>query len=142
MLRVTDLKGIVLDSKNATLTGDWPPGSFSQGVDGDYVHDANTEKGNKSARFELKVPKEGTYEVRLAYVPHANRASNVPVTITHAQGSKTITVDQKKTPPIEGAFVSLGAYPFTPTKPALVTITNKDTDGHVILDAVQLLPAK
>ncbi len=135
-----DLKGVVVDAKQAKLTGDWPKGSLGAGVDGDYLHDGNERKGEKSARFEVKVPADGEYEVRLAYVPHSNRATKTPVTIEHAGGSKTVTVDQKATPPIEGLFVSLGRYRFTARDGAVVVVSNKGTEGHVIVDAVQLLP--
>jgi hypothetical protein len=38
-------------------------------------------------------------------------------------------VNQRKTPPIDKLFISLGA--FTADKPAVITISNKDTDGIV-----------
>jgi hypothetical protein len=137
-----DLKGIVVDAKQAKLTGEWPRGSLAAGVDGDYFHDGDQAKGEKSARFEVKVPADGEYEVRLAYVAHSNRASNTPVTINFAGGSKTVSVDQKATPAIEGLFVSLGKYRFTAGDGAVVTVSNKGTEGHVIVDSVQLLPSR
>ena len=88
------------------------------------------------------MPADGEYEVRLAYVPHANRATRTPVTIQYAGGSKTVTVDQKSTPPIDGLFVSLGRYRFTAGDGAVVTVSNQGTEGHVIVDAVQVLPSR
>ena len=72
-----------------------------------------------------------------ARAPNPNRATNVPVTVESAEGVKTVRVNQKVTPPIEKFFVSLGTYAFAADKPAVVTISNTGTDGHVIVDAVQ-----
>ena len=91
-LAASKLPGIVMDDTQAKLTGDWVTSSASAGggVDGSYKHDANADKGQKSARFELKVPIDGRYEVRFAYTPNPNRATNVPVTIESAEGSRTV----------------------------------------------------
>ena len=136
----TELAGIVVDDAQAKLTGEWIQSKSNGGVDHGYKHDANKDKGGKSARFELKVPKDGTYELRLAYVPNANRATNVPVTIESAEGSKTLTVNEREGPPIEGLFISLGKYSLTADKGATVIISNAGTDGFVVIDAVQALP--
>jgi hypothetical protein len=112
------------------------------GIDEGYLHDANDGKGEKSARFEATLPKAGRYEVRLAYTPNPNRATNVPVTVESAEGKREVRVNQRATPPIEKHFVSLGTYAFEADKPAAVTIRNAGTDGHVIIDAVQWVAVK
>jgi hypothetical protein len=133
--------GIVVDDAKAKLTGEWARGSMG-GIDEGYLHDQNDGKGEKSARFEAKLPKAGRYEVRLAYTPNPNRATNVPVTVESADGAKTVRVNQRATPAIDKFFVSLGTYAFTTERPAVVTISNAGTDGHVIVDAVQWVPAE
>jgi hypothetical protein len=40
-------------------------------------------------------------------------------------------VYQRKTPLIDKLFISLGTLAFTADKPAVITISNKDTDGIV-----------
>jgi hypothetical protein len=135
------LAGIVVDDKKAKLTGEWGKGS-GPGIDEGYLHDMNADKGKKSARFEIKAPREGQYEVRLAYSPNPNRATNVPVTVESAEGSKTVKVNQKVAPTLDKAFVSLGTYRFTIDKPAVVIVSNEGTNGYVIIDAVQLLAVK
>ena len=50
---------------------------------------------------------------------------------------KTVTVDQRKSPPGGGPFLSLGKYRFEAE--AVVVISNTGTNGHVIVDAVQFL---
>ena len=94
-----------------------------------------------TATFTTTLPKAGEYEVRIAYSALKNRATNVPVTIHHAGVSPTtVKVNQRQTPPIDGITQSLGTFSFTPDQPATVVITNQDTDGHVIIDAIQWLP--
>jgi hypothetical protein len=75
----------------------------------------------------------------MSYAAAPNRASNVPVTIQHADGTATKTVNQRKSPPIDGLFLSLGTFHFTADRPATITIRNDNTDGIVGADAVQLL---
>jgi len=135
------LPGIVIDDTQATRTGNWSSSASIGGFVGEsYLHDGNEGKGNKSIRFPIKVPKTGRYEVRIAYTPNPNRASNVPVTVTHAGGTETRHVNQKQKPGIDDTFFSLGTFEFASDQEGSVEIFNSDTNGHVIADAVQLIP--
>ncbi|HWB00285.1 MAG TPA: FAD-dependent oxidoreductase [Pirellulales bacterium] len=140
------LPGIVIDDTQAIFTGDWAEGrTVSPFVGAGYRHDGyeRDEKPTpKAARFEIMVPTDGMYEVRVAYSALTNRASNVPVTVTSADGEKTVLVDQRKAAPIDKLFYPVGTFRFAAARPAVITITNHDTDGFVIVDAVQLLPTK
>jgi hypothetical protein len=137
------LEGLVLDDKELERKGEWLPSRSIAGFIGEqYWHDNNDGKGDKVARFSGQVAKAGKYDVRLAYSPNPNRASNVPVTVEHAGGSTQVTVNQKQIPPIDKLFVSLGAYTLSPDEPLVVTISNAKTDGHVIVDAVWVVPTK
>jgi hypothetical protein len=107
-----------------------------------YRHDGGEKRGEQSARYTPDLPAAGKYEVRMSYAPNANRATNVPVAIVHAEGKTNMKVNQRKAPPIQGAFVSLGTFQFAKGTAGYVEITNKDVDGHVIIDAVQWLPVK
>jgi hypothetical protein len=141
-VRSKNLLGVAMDDTRAQRTGKWSPGGAAAGVDGHYQHDGNENKGKLSARFVLRVPEAGKYEVRFAYVANPNRATNVPVTVQSAEGKKTVTVDERKKPPIDKTFVSLGVYRFTPDRDAVVTVRNDGTDGYVVIDAVELLPVR
>jgi hypothetical protein len=137
------LPGVVVDDDQAKLTGNWTAAStVPPFVATGYRHDANTDKGQSTATFTATLPTPGRYEVRLSYSPNPNRATNVPVTIHHAGGDTTIKVNERQTAPIDGAWLSLGTFDFTPDHPATVTISNANTNGHVIIDAVQFLPTK
>ena len=56
---------------------------------------------------------------------------------TSADGEKVVKLDQKKE--TKEGFRSLGVFRFDPTQPAKVVISNAETDGYVIVDAVQLV---
>jgi hypothetical protein len=137
---VDKLVGVVVDDSDAKLTGLWQESSAAQTfIANGYRHEANAKDGNATARFEAKLPKAGRYEVRLAYTPNTNRASNVPVEIQHAGGVQKMKVDQKREPSIEKSFVSLGTYDFS-SDGAVVSVSNAGTDGYVVIDAVQWIP--
>ena len=137
------LPGIVIDAKDAEVTGTWALSDYTRPfiLDG-YHHDGNRDKGDKSIRFVPDVPEAGKYEVRLAYSAFGNRATNAPVTIRTSRGSRTLHVNQRKKPPIDGLFISLGTFDLDAGRSTSILITNAGTDGHVVVDAVQLLPAK
>lgn len=140
MPRSAKLPGIVMDDSQATQTGHWTGSTYGNPVDGASVHDANAEKGKLSITYTLQVPASGSYEVRVSYAAAPNRASNVPVSIQHADGTAAATVNQKRKPPQDDLFNSLGTFRFDKDKPAVITIRNDNTDGIAGADAVQLLP--
>jgi len=137
---MASLKGVVMDDYEAEFEGAWVTSSFGNSVEGSYHHDGNAGKGMKKAQFKLKVPASGKYEVRVSYATATNRATNVPVRIVHAGGEATVKVNQRVHPSLDQVFVSLGEYEFSADKPAVVEISNADTDGYVVADAVQLVP--
>ncbi|QIF01549.1 FAD-dependent oxidoreductase [Roseimicrobium sp. ORNL1] len=135
------LEGVVIDDQRAKVTGEWEEsGSAKVFVENGYQHDGNDKTKTVTATFEAIIPKPGKYEVRLAYPANNNRASSVPVEIEHAGGVEKVTVDQRKPPTIDGLFVSLGTFDFAAGKPSTVTISNKGTQGYVVIDAVQWVP--
>ncbi len=99
----------------------------------------NTSVGAASCAAPA-IPKAGRYEIRLAYTPNGNRATNAKVTIEVAGHATQVAVNQRRTPPIDKAFVSLGQFDLPAGKSCRVTISNAGADGHVIVDAIQLLP--
>jgi len=136
------LPGMVLDDAQAKTVGGWSTSSaVGPFVGSGYLHDAHEEIGQKSAKFTFRVPSAGLYQARMSYSPQPNRATNVPVKIGHAAGEATRTVNQRQAPGPDG-FVDLGTYTFAPDRDGTVEISNAGADGHVIVDAIQLLPAK
>ena len=137
---VKDLPGIVVDDPAADKAGDWTASTSNRPFLGKgYIHDGDTSKGVKFVTFNVKLPKTGSYSVNLAYTPGTNRSPAVPVDIHHAEGVESLKVNQMKKPPIDGLFIPLGRFRFEKDKPAIVVISNKDTQGHVIVDGLQFI---
>lgn len=137
------LPGIVVDDAAAEFVGDWSTSRTTPGFIGaGYSHDGDADKGKKTARFSVTLPASGRYEVRISYTALANRAANVPVAVQAAGSEHVVLVNQRHAPPIEGGFLSLGTYQFDAARPAVVEFRTAGTTGHVIVDAVQFLPAK
>jgi len=138
-LDLAKLAGVVVDDTAAKLDGEWKTSTSAAKFVGEgYRHDGKAQDGKARARFETKLPKPGRYEVRLAYPPNRNRASQVAVEIEHATGKEARTINQQETPQIDGLSVTLGTFEFGAT--GAVTVTNRGADGYVAIDAVQWLP--
>ncbi len=135
------LPGIVIDDSAAELKGFSNVGQVTRPFIGaGYRHDADQRDGEHSAIFKAKLPKAGRYEVRVAYPPNPNRATNVPVKVRQDQQVHTVKLNQQKPLPKDG-FATIGTYEFAAGE-MTVEITNAGVDGFVIVDAVQILEAK
>ncbi|MGL4594683.1 MAG: FAD-dependent oxidoreductase [Thermoguttaceae bacterium] len=133
-----EVEGIVIDESQAKLEGNWTHSTTTPGYIGDgYSHDGNENKGNCSATYEFQLEKAGVYEVRMAYTPLGNRASNVPVEIHTKNGIVKKIVNQRDKPTLPHSMISLGSAEFGKT--ATIVVSNQDTDGHVIIDAISLV---
>ena len=139
-IKLDAIKGIVVDDTQAELNGKWTLSVLQRGVHQGYHHDNDARSGEASAVFTATLPAPGEYEVQIAWSPNANRATKAPVRIKHDGGTAKTTVNQRRKPPIDGLFGSVGRYRFGET--ATVTISNADTDGHVIIDAVRWIASE
>lgn len=132
--------GFVVDDSQAEKVGYWKSSTLSKQFVGEgYVHDNNEGKGTASIRFTTRLPKSGSYEVRLSHSAGSNRAAAIPVTIATASGEVTLQTNQQKIK-IEPHWSSLGKFEFSSDQDAVVTLRNGGTSGYVIADAVQFLP--
>ena len=136
--RMASLDGIVVDDEQAQLRGAWTKSTVGVGVHLGYQHDGDARDGFARASFVARLPQPGEYEVEVAYVAHPNRATRVPITIEHADGTSRETLNQRQQPKPSGLFSKVGRYRFG--EQATVTISNRGTDGYVIIDAVRWLP--
>jgi hypothetical protein len=137
------LPGVVVDDEQAEYVGEWAQSSSTPGfVGAGYHHDGGAGDAAKRAVFRLKAPRAGTYEVRMAYTAHENRAGQVRVEVAAGErAAEAKTVDQRKKPTVEGRWVSLGVVEVLAANLEVrVTLSNGGATGHVIADAVQLLP--
>jgi hypothetical protein len=132
------LEGIVLDDADAQKTGDWTSGSLTESrrVGTGYIHDGNSNKGAASVAWAAVIKEAGSYDVILHFPPNPNRATNVPVTVKHRGGEpRTVVVNEKNT----AGSQSLGVFQFGKGETVSISVSNKDTDGYVVVDGVQLL---
>ena len=138
------LPGIVVDETAATLVGTWQYSTHTPPYVGlGYLHDQKAGKGEKSATFTPDLPRDGRYEVRLAYCYNVRRATNTPVTVHHADGETTIRIDQQAEPEHGRLFRSLGTFRFRAGRSGWVRVANDGTDGkHVIADAAQWISSE
>lgn len=133
--------GVVIEAEQAELAGEWLTSKHTGPFVGNgYHHDGDEDKGSKTATFIADLPIRGKYDVRASYTSNANRATNVPVVIHTAAGQVRETFNQRRDPPINGMWASLGIHVFDDQ--AQVLIGNHGTDGYVVIDAVQFVPVK
>ena len=131
------LQGLIIDDTQATKTGKWTPGTGLKGYVGwNYLYaDANT---GASIRFEATIPATGRFDIRLAYQPHENRGSQVPVSIRGSGKSEKREINMQR-PPEDDGFVSLGYFDFKENEKLSILLTTEDSGGYVHADAVQIV---
>ncbi len=139
--------GIVVDSEDTNgvvLIGGWSPSMSVAGFHGaNYLHDGNTNQGLSNVRLTPNLPQAGPYDVYLRWTMHANRATNVPVTLKYDGGVKTFSIDQT----VNGStWFPLGRFDFEAGTNGDLLIETTDTkitgtSGYVIADAALWLPA-
>lgn len=131
---------IIVDEFAALAEGLWTSSSSTPGAYMTiYLTDGNADKGLKTVTYNPDIPEAGTYPVYLRWTSLANRANNVPVTVNHAEGSTTVTVDQTVN---GGIWYKLGDFPLAAGIDNSVVIATTGTNGFVIADAVGVgLPA-
>jgi len=131
---------IILDNTSpvgVTITGDWIAATTAGGFYGsNYLQDGNIDKGTKSVRYTPDIPVAASYTVYVRWTAGSNRANNVPIDVTHANGTATQTFNQRVS---GGTWVSHGVYAFAAGTSNSVLLRTTDTNGFVIADAVRLV---
>lgn len=134
------LPGIVLDDKQAELKGEWSHSSgFKPHIGTGYLHDDKRGDGESAAVFRFKAPETALYDLRMAYSAHETRATKVPLTIQNGEKAIELLVDQTRTLPAGETFRSIGKVELQKGIETTITLRNLETDGFVILDALQLV---
>ncbi len=136
------LAGTVIDDDEATYVGDWTKSSsVAPYIESGYHHDGNVGQGEKKAIFSTKLA-PGRYDVLLAYTPNPNRATNAEVLLSSGNLGPwpAPAVNMRKQPPLPNGFVKVRTVVITrQDQEATVTVTNKNADGYVVVDAVQFV---
>lgn len=136
-LNIRKLPGIVVDDREATKVGKWTEGTGLKGfVNYGYLY---TSDPSATITYPIEVEGNGTYDVRVGYLHHENRGTQVPVTVTIDGKPTTSAVDMTKPAPLENNFYSLGQFQLTALSKVTITIAAKGSKGNTHADAVQLV---
>lgn len=124
------------DKKHVTTRGKWTPREVN-GMWGLFRFDylVGTAADPAEATFTLPIPADGTYQISLLYPSGKDRASNVPLTIVHADGTAEMKWDMRKGSK-HGFSTEVGKFRFKAGGPNTVTLSTRGTDGNVIADGV------
>ena len=135
------LSGVVVEGDQVNLLGDWTKSSSLRPFVGDgYFHDGNGGKGMRKAEFPFLTDRNGLHELRISYIPSGNRAGKVKYLVEDEKGLEEILVDQRKKGSVEKIWHSLGSFDFLRGKSYKVSLQNDDTEGYVVVDALQIIP--
>lgn len=132
-----DLPGIVVDDVAAEKSGPWKASRLVAPFVGEGYLSA-VAGSRQSIRYRLPVREAGKYQVLVSYSASGNRSQNVPIVIQAADGTHTVSVDQRQAPNGPYGFHPLGEFTFS-TGEAVVTIETGEGTRAVIADAVQFL---
>ncbi len=124
------------DKMHVATRGKWTPKTVN-GMWGLFQFNylvGNAAKPSE-ATYTLPILEDGKYEISLLYPSGKDRATNVPVTIQHADGKTELKWDMQKGSK-HGFSTKIGTYRFTKGDTHSVTIATKGTDGIVIADGV------
>jgi hypothetical protein len=133
-------KGVVRDDSQATREGDWTEGHGLKGFVGQGYRYAHADSG-ASIKYELSAPEAGLYDVLVAWQPHENRGSAVPVLVETAEGRTSTRLDMRKAAALADGFGSAGRVMLGSGDQCVVVIGTDKAGGFVHADAVMLVPA-
>ncbi len=136
---VTSLPGVVADDAQAAFSGDWTASSSIGGhVGAGYRHTLSLQA---RATFTLRVPSTGKWQLRLWWTAAGNRSGAAPVRVTTAgRELAALTVDQRR-PAGEKGHAVPGNWQLSAGDTVEVVLSGA-AGGHVIADAVQLVPSE
>jgi hypothetical protein len=132
------LPGIVIDDREAELTGEWTEGEGLKGFIGWGYRYASPQSKNQ-AKFVLTPKASGKYRVRIAYQPHENRAASAPIVLEVGGRRISKTANLQKPPTEDQTWLTLETIDMLANEPLTVVFSGA-TKGLVHIDAVQLLP--
>ena len=86
--------GITVDDNKAERTGPWRKSTRRSNHVGDhYLADDNKNTGAYAITWKAKLPKPGTYEVRVSFGGGEGLARNAPYRVCHAEGETDLSIN-------------------------------------------------
>lgn len=127
-----------------TTTGSWSTGSgFAGYVGGGYTASAAV---GATQKFAPNLPKTGAYDVYVKYPGDATstRSAATVVTVSHAGGTTTETLDQSFAGGMGGDWDHIGTFVFNKGAPSAhyVQIGTDGAGGSSVISAVKWVPVK
>ena len=135
--RIVPLAGdVVIDniSPDTSVTGTWCLSDAANSFESYSLYSCGT--GGDTYRWTPIVPVQRTYAVYVWWTSHANRSTQVPISVTHAGGTTTKPFNQQVG---GGQWVLHGTYTFNAGTGGHVEVS--DSAGQAAADAVKLVPA-
>lgn len=129
--------GVVVDNTEAERTGPWRKSTYRPNHVGDHYLATDKGKGPYSIKWTAKLPKPGKYELRASFGGGSGLAQTASYEVKHADGETKLIIDQTTQPTIDGLWFPLGQFTFSAF--AEVLLTDKQSGGAVIADAIQLV---
>jgi hypothetical protein len=121
-----------VDNRDQTTsrTGTWSVSSGPDPWEGESLYSSGT---SATFRWTPQLPSSGTYAVYAWWTYHANRSTAVPYRIQHAQGTTTVTVNQREAA-LGGQWNLLGTFEFAAGSSGYVEVLG--SNGQACADAV------
>jgi gliding motility-associated-like protein len=123
------------DDAGIIITGSWREESRDNMINQEYLYESNNS--DRNIVYTPNLPYAGTYRINLSSFVRYNSVANMPVTITHKNGTETLYINTKLEPD-DGIWRLIGDYEFDAGTAGSVTIaTQPDGSGISIADAVR-----
>jgi hypothetical protein len=130
---------------NIEITGAWKKTNARGSYASSFLQSDSNVSEKKSVKFIPAVKKSGKYKV-YSYTPTVEHPSTfVEYSIFNGKKSNTVKVNIKELKvegQTSGEWVYVGEYNFTAGSKSYIEITNTNSDGTVIADAVLLVPER
>ena len=124
------------DARHFSTEGNWTQQTATGIVNlFEFNYLAGTAANPARAVYTLPIPEDGNYQISLLYQPGSNRASNVPVSVRHADGTADFRWNMRQGSN-HGFAVNIGTFRFTASGTHTVTLGTTGANGRVIADSV------
>ncbi|MGI9145190.1 MAG: hypothetical protein ACR2IK_01350 [Chloroflexota bacterium] len=123
------------DAAGVVFKGAWAASTNGIGFVGNDYRYRVAGDGSSSVRWPFPGATGGNFEVFARWTSGPNRATTASYLIAHAEGAKSVSVDQRTG---GGTWQSLGTFRFTPGSDNGISLTDK-ADGVVVADAVRFV---
>ncbi|MBX7246364.1 MAG: serine hydrolase [Candidatus Sumerlaeaceae bacterium] len=123
-------------SKSFQRTGAWSRETTGTDKFARHYFKASPTSGPVEARWNLKAPETGKYEVCVWYTQLPENSKTAPFKVLHADGESTFSVNQQK---VGGRWFRLGDFPLKKGSGAVVlSAAESDTTGTLVADTVKI----